>query len=282
MEQAYHRRDLIRAARLMPRYAVLLLAAIVVAVPLVWIVVGSLKPPDEVLGTPIRWLPSQWIWSNYPDAWKAQDFARYTLNSIFMTLSILIGYLLFTSLAGYGFAKFKFPGQRVFFLFVLSTIMLPVQVTMIPLFLIMKSFGWIDTYQGLILPLMVNAFGVFFMRQYILSIPDDLIDAARIDGASELRIFFKVVLPLCKPALAGLGLLVVVGAWSEFLWPLLISQSDKMTTLPVGLATFKSYYWTPFNWLLAMTVVVTVPPVIGFLFAQKQLMESGALTGMKG
>jgi multiple sugar transport system permease protein len=185
------------------------------------------------------------------------------------------------SLAGYGFAKFRFPGQRVSFLFVLSTMMLPVQVIMIPLFIMMKGLGWVDSYAGLIIPLLVNAFGVFFMRQYMLSIPDELIDAARIDGASELGIFLRVVLPLCKPAFAGLGVLVGMAAWGEFLWPLLVSTSDEMFTMPIGLSLFKTNYWTPFNYLLAISVLMTIPPVIAFALMQRQLVESGALTGMK-
>jgi multiple sugar transport system permease protein len=271
----------IKFARLAPRYLVLLFVLVVVAVPMVWIVLGSLKPQGEVLGTPIRWLPSVWQWSNYPDAWNSYGFGFFTFNSVVMTVSIVVGHLTLASLAGYGFAKFRFPGQRIAFLFVLSTMMLPVQVTMIPLFILMKRFGWVDTYQGLIVPLVVNAFGVFMMRQYMISIPDDLIDAARIDGASELGIFFRVVLPISTPALAGLGMLVGMGAWGEFLWPILISTSDKMVTLPLGLSYFKFNYWTPYNWLLAMAVVVTIPPVIAFIFAQKQLIESGALTGLK-
>ena len=281
MYQKQIRHYLIKFARLLPRYLVLLVGFTVVAVPMAWIILGALKQPDEVLGTPIQWLPSVWQWSNFLDAWNSYDFGRFTFNSIVMTVCIVVGQLLMASMAGYGFAKFTFPGHKVAFLFVLSTMMLPVQVTMIPLFIIMKKFGWVDTYQGMIVPLIVNAFGIFMMRQFILSIPDDLIDAARIDGASEFGIFFKIVLPISSPALAGLGLLVGMGAWGEVLWPLLISTSDKMVTLPLGLSYFKFNYWTPYNWLLAMAIVVTIPPVIAFIFAQKRLIESGTLTGMK-
>jgi len=281
MKRRWIRHYSVKLARLAPRYVVLLFVLVVVAVPMAWIILGSLKPQEEVLGTPIQWLPSVWKWSNYPDAWNSYGFAFFTFNSVVMTISIIVGHLILASLAGYGFAKFRFPGHKVAFLFVLSTMMLPVQVTMIPLFIIMKRFGWVDTYQGMIVPLLLNAFGVFMMRQYMISIPDDLIDAARIDGASELGIFFRIVLPISTPALAGLGLLVGMGAWGEFLWPLLISTSDKMVTLPLGLSYFKFNYWTPYNWLLAMAIVVTIPPVIAFIFAQRQLIESGALTGMK-
>ena len=281
MRQQQIRHYLIKLVRLAPRYVVLLFVLAVVAVPMVWITLGSLKPQDEVLGTPIQWLPTVWQWWNYRDAWNSYGFAFFTFNSIVMTVSIIVGHWILASLAGSGFAKFAFPGHKIAFLFVLSTMILPVQVTMIPLFVIMKRFGWVDTYEGMIVPLLVNAFGVFMMRQYMMSIPDDLIDAARIDGASELGIFFRVVLPIATPALAGLGLLVGMGAWGEFLWPLLISTSDRMVTLPLGLSYFKFNYWTPYNWLLAMAVVVTMPPVIAFIFAQRQLIESGALTGMK-
>jgi len=273
----------IRFFRLLPRYVLLSFGLLVVAVPVVWIVLGSLKPGEVVLLSRGQWRPTRWIWSNYLDSWRALDFPRYTINSIVMTVTIVAGHLTLTSMAGYGFAKFRFPGQRGLFLFVLSTMMLPVQVTMVPLFVIMKTFGWVDTYQGLIVPLLVNAFGVFFMRQYMLSLPDDLLDAARIDGAGELQIFLRVVLPLSTSAMAGLGLLVGMGAWGEFLWPVIISQTEKLATLPLGLSYFQRFYGgtCPFHWLLAMSVVVTIPPVIAFLLAQRQLVESGALTGMK-
>lgn len=283
MERHKMRHYLIRFLRLVPRYIVLLFGLLVVAGPVVWIVLGSLKPEEVVLVARGQWQPSKWMWSNYLNAWRALDFPRYTLNSVVMTVSIIVGHLTLASLAGYGFAKFKFPGQKALFLFVLGTMMLPVQVTMVPLFVIMKTFGWVDTYQGLIVPLLVNAFGVFFMRQYMLSIPDDLIDAARIDGASELQIFLRIVLPLSTSALAGLGLLVGMGAWGEFLWPVIISQTEKLVTLPLGLSYFQRFYGgtCPFRWILAMSVVVTIPPLIAFLLAQRQLVESGALTGMK-
>ena len=275
------RRGLFWFLRSLPRYLVLLLFLMIVAVPVLWIVLGSGKTLEEIFLIPIQWFPRVWQWSNYTDAWKRLPFMRWTQNSLIMTVCITAGHLLLGSMAGYGFSKFTFPGQRAAFLFVLSTMMLPVQVTAISLFMIMKRFGWVNTYQGLITPLLVNAFSVFFMRQYILCLPNDLIDAARMDGASELRIFVAVILPLCAPALTGLGVLVALGAWGEFLWPLIISGSDKMLTLPIGLAMFKNMNWTPFNQLLAMSVVVTIFPVLLFVLFQRQLVESGVLTGMK-
>jgi ABC-type glycerol-3-phosphate transport system permease component len=281
MRRARVHDSLICFVRSLPRYLVLLLFLIIVAVPVLFIVLGSGKTLAEVIHQPIQWFPRVWQWSNFTGAWNRLPFARWTLNSLIMTICITAGHLILGSMAGYGFSKFTFRGQRAAFLFVLSTMMLPVQVTAISLFMIMKRFGWVNTYQGLITPLLVNAFSVFFMRQYILSLPNDLIDAARMDGAGELRIFVSVVLPLCTPALTGLGVLVALGAWSEFLWPLIISGSDKMLTLPIGLAMFKNMNWSPFNELLAMSVLVSILPCLLFALFQRQLVESGVLTGMK-
>jgi multiple sugar transport system permease protein len=274
--------------RLTLRYIFLIILLVIIMAPLLWVFLGSVKPENEILTTPTRWLPSEWLWHNYIDVWKAEDvgalkqnFPLAFLNSFIMTGSIVLGRLLFSAMAGYGFAKFKWPGQQIAFFFVLATMMLPLEVTMIPLFIITKSFGWIGTYQGIIIPIMINATAVFFMRQSLLSIPNELIDAARIDGCTELGIFFRIIIPLSKSALAGLGILIGLETWNNFLWPLLVAPQQNMHTATVALQMLVGNWWAPNNHILAMCLVLSLPPLLAFILLQKQLVESGVLSGLK-
>jgi ABC-type glycerol-3-phosphate transport system permease component len=198
-----------------------------------------------------------------------------------MLAQILIQVFL-SALAGFGFAKHDFRGKEFLFIIVLSMTLLPLQVIMIPLFIIIKQLNWINTYQGLIIPTAVSAFGVFFMRQFIAAIPNDYIDAARVDGASELGIFFRVVLPMSRSALITLALLAGLASWDEFLWPLIVVTDQELATLPLGIAYLRSLYSAPANWLLAVAVVAVLPPLVAFFFSQRQVMESAAQTGIKG
>ncbi|MFI5342249.1 MAG: carbohydrate ABC transporter permease, partial [Candidatus Methylomirabilales bacterium] len=200
-------------------YPLLILIGLVGLLPYYWMVTCSLKTTANLFAVPPQWVPNPITWRAYGEAWRAQDFTRYFLNSAFVALAITLGNLLLASLAGYSLAKFRYFGRGLLFLLILSTMMLPLEVTMVPLFLIVKAFNWPNTYAGLIVPFLVEGFGVFLMRQYLQGIPNELIEAARIDGASELRIYAQVVMPLCKPALAALGVFTFREAWDMYIWP---------------------------------------------------------------
>lgn len=264
------------------RYFILLIGSVIILFPLVWMISASLKPLSEVLTIPVKWIPSEFHFENYITPFIERPFLKYFFNSVFVATCVTIPNLFFSALAGYGFAKFNFFGKNIFFLYILSTFMIPIQVIMVPLFLIIRNFGWINSYQGLIVPLMLNAMGIFLMRQYIISsIPNEYIDAARIDGCNEFMIFLRIIVPLCKPILTALGLLTFMASWDEFLWPLLVATEDKYRTLPLGIALYQNSYRTSYNQLMAVSFLAMIPLLIFFIIAQKRFIESIAITGLK-
>ncbi len=272
------RLDLFKAGR----FALLCIFAAIMLFPVVWIVSGSLKPLEQVFAIPVKWIPDPIQWRNYPEAWTSENFTRNLINSLIVLFAQVGIQVLFSSLAGYGFAKHDFPGKEIMFVIILGMSLLPLQIIMIPLFVIVKQLGWINTYQGLILPISVNAFAVFFMRQFITSIPSEYIDAARVDGAGELNIFFQIVAPMVKPALVTLAVLAALASWDEFLWPLIVISDQDLATLPLGISYLKSLYQAPAHWLLAVSVVMATPLLLIFLVAQQRIIESAAQTGIKG
>ena len=264
------------------RFTLLCVFVLIMLFPMVWIVSGSLKPLEQVFSIPVKWIPDPIQWRNYPEAWTSENFNRNLINSLIVLFSQVGIQVFFPSLAGYGFAKHDFPGKEIVFVIILGMSLLPLQIIMIPLFVIVKQLGWINTYQGLIIPISINAFAVFFMRQFITSIPNEYIDAARVDGSGELNIFFQIVVPMVKPALATLALLAALASWDEFLWPLIVISDQDLATLPLGISYLKSLYQAPAHWLLAVSVVMALPLLLIFLFAQQRIIESAAQTGIKG
>jgi multiple sugar transport system permease protein len=262
-------------------YPLLLVIAFFGLLPYFWMVSCSLKTNDTMFAVPLQWLPSPINWGAYGDAWKAQDFTRYILNSAFVAVAITLGNLLLASLAGYSLSKFRYFGRGFLFLLILSTMMLPLEVTMVPLFLIVKKLNWPNTYEGLIVPFLVEGFSVFLMRQYLLSIPNELIEAARIDGASELRIYAQIVMPLCKPALAALGVFTFREAWDMYIWPLIIVTKDSLRTLPLGISLFMSSFGTAWDQLMAVAAIGTLPMILLFFFLQRSFIQGIAITGLK-
>jgi multiple sugar transport system permease protein len=262
-------------------YPLLFLIAFTGLLPYYWMLSCSFKTNEQMFAVPIQWFPDPINWSAYGDAWRAQDFTRYILNSALVALAITVGNLLLASLAGYSLSKFRYLGRGVLFLLILSTMMLPLEVTMVPLFLIVKQLSWPNTYEGLIVPFLVEGFGVFLMRQYLLSIPNELIEAARIDGASELRIYWQIVMPLCKPALAALGVFTFREAWDMYIWPLIIVTKDSLRTLPLGISLFMSSFGTMWDQLMAVAAIGTLPMILLFFFLQRSFIQGIAITGLK-
>jgi multiple sugar transport system permease protein len=262
-------------------YPVLVFVIVIALLPFFWMISSSLKTMDNIFAYPVQWIPNPINWQSYPDAWASQDFTRYFLNSTIVAVSITFGNLALASLAGYSLAKFRYKGRNALFLLILSTMMLPLEVTMVPLFLLIKQFDWQNTYQGLIVPFLVDGFGVFLMRQYLLAIPNDLIEAARIDGASELRIYAQIIMPLCKPALAALGVFTFREAWDMYIWPLIIISKDSLRPLPIGISLFMGENGTNWNQLMAVAAIGTLPMILLFFFLQRSFIQGIAITGLK-
>ena len=219
-----------RASGYVVLYAILIVLSVVMLVPFVFAVLGSLKPEPEVFAVPIRWLPSEPQWQNYVLPFQ-KTVGRYFLNSVIVSGAQTLAPLVLCSMAGYSLAKFRYPGRNLAFVFILSTIMLPIQVTLVPTFLIIKDLGWVNSYAGLIVPGLATTFGTFLMRQFFLSIPSEYIDAARIDGAGELRIYWQIMLPMCRPALSALAVFSFTNSWNSFLWPLVTASTRRHASL---------------------------------------------------
>jgi multiple sugar transport system permease protein len=249
--------------------------------PILWMTTTSFQAGEKMFQLTTEWIPSVWHPENYPNAWSRANFRQYFINSGIVSLAVMAGNIVFCTLAGYGLAKFRFPGDRFVLLAILSTLMLPLEVTLVPTFLVIHQFGWINTYQGIIGPLLIDAFGVFLMRQSILSIPTDYIEAARIDGASELRILWQVIVPQCLPALAVLAIFSFRDSWDQFLWPLTVVSLDQYRTYNLGLVQFGEDYGNPPTEQMAIAVLATIPVFVLFWLLQRWVNKGFGLSGLK-
>jgi multiple sugar transport system permease protein len=267
-----------------PAFLLVFIVGVSMIVPFYWMLSSSLKTNQQVWLIPPVWIPNPIEWKNYALLLKAApNVPRYFLNSALVSSVTTLGSLFFNTLAGYGFAKYQFRGRDAIFALLLATMMIPFQTTMIPVFIFIKMLGWVDTYTGLIVPGLAGAFGVFLMRQFFLSIPNDLIDSGRIDGASEFRILVQIVLPLTRPALSALAIFTFLGTWNDFIWPVIVVKRDEMFTLPLFVSSLSKGIYV-MNWPLLMAggSVVIFPVIIVFLLLQRQFIEGIALTGIKG
>ena len=263
-------------------HAILLIGAFTMLLPFIWMVSTSFKPSSEIYVFPPRWIPKNPTLKNYVDLFSSINFGRPFLNTVIVAFSITFLSVLLSSMAGYAFAKFRFKGRDKLFFLILATLMVPGQMTMIPVFLLLRYLGLLNTYTGLILPGAVSVFNIFFMRQFIITIPNDLIEAARIDGARESYIFFKIILPLSKPALTTISIFTFTGSWNSFLWPLIIAQDERMYTLPVAVSVLAGQYGENIAIQMAGSCIVITPILVFFLFAQRYFIKGIALTGLKG
>lgn len=249
--------------------------------PLLYMLSLSLQSDSDIFaGNPVLW-PSSLHFENFMLLFERAPFGRFLINSVIMAGAITLAHLIVNPIVGYAFAKFDFPFKRTLFIVILSTMMIPFFIRMIPLYVMFADIGWLDTYQGLITPFLVSAYGIFLMRQFIEPLPDDLIDAARVDGASEFGIFVRIILPQTKPALAVIGLFSFVFHWNEFIWPLIATSRTEMRTMPVGLTLFNEEYFTQWNLTAAGAVVMFVPTALLFFFSQRHFVRGIALTGLK-
>jgi len=263
-------------------WLLLSLGAVVMLLPFYWMVITTFKPQAEIMRLPVTWWPNTFTLKHWQDAFRVSNFGRYFLNSLFITVAIIAGNLLTSAMAGYIFAKFKFRGRDLLFILVLGSLMVPFYVPLIPLYDLMVRFHWDNSFWGIIIPYLYSPMGIFLLRQYIHAIPNDLMDAARMDGANEFDIFFRLILPLCGPALAALAIFALAYTWNDFLWPFIVLDDPKLYTLPVGLARLRGRFSADYGLVMAASVITTLPLLIFFFFAQKRFVEGITMTGMKG
>ena len=255
--------------------------AIITVAPFLWMLLTSFKELPDILTYPPKWLPDRFVLSNFTNAFDAAPFGRYYFNSLFVATTVTVGQLFTCSLAAYAFARLQFRGREVLFYLFLGTMMIPGQVIMIPSFMVLHGLGWIDTYYALIVPGLASAFGTFLLRQFFLTIPRDLEDAASIDGCSRMGVLWRIILPLSRPALATLAVFTFMGVFNDFLWALIVISSDEMKTVQLGLAIFRDRYQTDWGQLMAASVTATLPILLVFFAAQRYFIKGITLSGLK-
>lgn len=272
----------------LPIHLILIIGELAMVMPYVWMITTSLKSQSQMLTYPPQWIPTEFVWQNYARAWQAAPFAKYFFNSIVVALAVTLGDLITGALAAYAFARIKFPGRDAFFALYLASMMIPHQMTIIPSYLVLSKFGemnkafGLDTYFALIAPFLASAFGVFLLRQSFLQIPNELEDAATLDGCGRLGFLWRIVVPLSRPGLATLALFAFMGNWNGYLWPLIVTNSNEMRTVQIGLRYFVGQEGaSQWGLLMAAAVFVSLPVVILYLIVQKQFVQGIAATGIK-
>ncbi len=262
-------------------HAVMYGLALITVAPFLWMVMTSFKDLPDILTYPPVWWPKRFIIDNYVNAFSAAPFGRYYFNSVFIAVAVTIGQVITCSMAAFAFARLRFWGRDVLFYIFLGTMMIPGQVTMIPSFMMLYWLGWIDSYAALIVPGLASAFGTFLLRQFFLTIPRDLEDAASIDGCGRFGLLWRIILPLSKPALATLAVFTFMGVFNDFLWALIVVSSEEMRTVQLGLAIFRDRYQTDWGQLMAASVTATLPILLVFFVAQKYFIKGITLSGLK-
>jgi alpha-1,4-digalacturonate transport system permease protein len=255
--------------------------AAVLFFPIYWMFVTAVRPKDELFNGEFDLWPSQLMWSNFAEGWNRLPFGQFYINSFAIAIIAVILTVFINLLCGYTFAKYKFPGRNIIFLLLISTLMIPIQVIMVPEFLLITKLGWVNTYWGVIAPRAAEAFGIFMVRQFMLAIPDELIEAGRLDGAGEFAIFWKIVLPLSWPVIAVLTIFTFMWRWNDFVWPLVALQQQDAFTVPLGLNLLKGQYYTEWTSIMGMGLVSIIPMLIVFIFFQRYFIQGIANTGLK-
>jgi len=279
---AAHSTSWLRRGQLGVAYLLLIVGSLWALFPFLWMLSTSLKSESEVLIYPPTWIPSVFVWQNYVEVTRLLPFGRFVLNTTIVAVTVTCLEMITSSLAAYAFARLKFPGRDKLFLLYLGTLMIPGQVTLIPNFLVISWLGWVDTYAAMIIPAAFSAFGTFLLRQFFLSIPEELEHAARIDGCSYFGIYRHIILPLSGPALATLAVFSFMTQWNAFLWPLIVTNKETMRTLTVGIRYFGDDAPGQFNYLMAGTMMSIIPILVVFLLLQRYFVRGIAMTGMGG
>ncbi len=263
-------------------YAFLILLTVIMLMPFLWMFLSSFKSQNDIFSSPVSLLPKKFIIDNYITIFKQYNFGRALLNSAYIGIVGTLASVFFCALGGYAFAKFEFKGKSILFLILVSSMMIPFEVTMVPLYALFNKFNWIDKHIGLIVPGLANAFGIFFMRQYMTGLSSEIIESGRIDGCKEMGIFLRLILPIARPAIASLAIIFFMGSWNNFLWPMIILKSQNKLTIAVAIRSFNSGVFTPYHLIMAASVVSFIPLLIVFLSFQKEFIAgitSGAVKG---
>ncbi|MBU5438817.1 carbohydrate ABC transporter permease [Tissierella sp. MSJ-40] len=263
-------------------YTILIIGALFILVPFIWMLSTSLKPYNEVLIMPPKFIPSKFMWENYRIALEAAPFKRYFLNSLFVTTMITMGEILTAILAAFAFSNLNFKGKDILFTVLMGTMMVPSEVLTIPNFVTLSKLKWIDTYKALIIPWCASIYSIFLLKQHFQSIPKELYYASKVDGCKDFKFLWTMIVPLSKPAIVTLTLLKVIGSWNSFMWPLIVTNSDKLRTLPVALSAFSNEVGTDYNILMAATNLIIIPIMILYIFLQKHIIVGISKSGIKG
>jgi multiple sugar transport system permease protein len=264
-------------------YATLIAVALVLVLPLYWMLSTALKGPEQTFALPPEWIPNPIAWENFARVFQEVPFGRFIINTVILVVLNIIGELFAVTLVAYGFARLRFPGRSILFLLMLSTLMIPYHVTLVPRFILFSRLGWVNTYLPLFVPAFTgSSFLIFMVRQYMMSIPFDLDEAAYIDGASRLQVFWHIILPLSRPALVLVVVFTFVGVWNDFLQPLIYLNDPNLFTVSLGLSFFQDVRDTNWNLLMAGSLMASIPPLLLFFFAQRQLIGGISIEGLKG
>jgi ABC-type glycerol-3-phosphate transport system permease component len=262
-------------------YLILVVAVVATLLPIIWMVGASLKPLDQVFTRPVEWIPHTIHVENYANAWQARPFGRYLFNSILAAGASTLVTLVLGSAAAYSFARYRYPGRGVLFLVVLSTLMIPLEAIVIPLYLEIQALGWVNSYLGLVVPTALAPIGIFILRQAMLGVPQDYLDAGRVDGAGEIFILTRILLPLIRPALVSVAIFPFTLSWNSYLWPLIAVNDDELRTMPLGMALFENQLIARYNEIMAVAVIGALPLVFLFVVLQRQFVEGVTATGVR-
>lgn len=260
---------------------VLTIIAVIVMMPFVWMVLTSFKTYKETIKVPMQWLPGSVYWGNYQEVLTKMNFIQYYKNTALMTVGITVPQLFFSALAAYSFARLNFPGKNVIFLVLMAALMIPLQMVLLPRFLLMINFGWVDTFYAVIIPEIASIYGTFFIRQQFMTLPKELDESAELDGCSYPRIFWSILLPLCTSTIIAMGILTLVFGWNSFLWPLIVINDPDKYVLSIGIANLQGQHSTKTNLLTAASVLGTLPILIAFVVGQRYFLEGIATSGLK-
>lgn len=263
-------------------YAVLILGAVLILLPFLWIFLTALKSPQEVFSNPPVILPREPRWENFIEVLKLKNFKRYLINSIIVTTSITTGELITTILAGFAFSFLDFKGKNLIFTVLLGTMMVPSEVLLIPNFVTLSKLGWIDSFKALIIPWCTSVFAIFFLKQYFMGIPKELYYAAKVDNCSDFKFMLKIIVPIARPAIITIAILKVINSWNSFTWPLIVTNSEEMRTLPIVLSKFSSEVGMDYHLLMAASTIVIIPMVIAFILLSKYIINGVSSSGVKG
>lgn len=264
------------------KYVFLLIGATFILIPFIWMILTSLKDLSEIFSKDIVLFPESLKWENYMEVFKLNQFTRQLFNSVIVTICITLGELFTTILAAFAFSNFKFKGRDLLFTLLLGTMMIPSEILVIPNFVLLSKLGWIDTYKALIIPWCASVFAIFFLRQYFLGIPKELYYAAKVDGCSDFKYLCTVMVPIAKPAIVTLAILKIINSWNAFMWPLVVTNSEEMRTLPTTLAKFSSEVGIDYNLLMAATTIIILPMIIIYILLSKHIMNGVSRSGIKG